>query len=298
MVKKTELNNLLIGIQSVGENFPPELQKVAKFVLENPYKVGFSSIRELAKMARVKHSTMVRFAKVNGFATYSEFREVFRPGMSSEEKVLLINDLQVTSYQAHDKIRVPSVGKGISRSDLDTLDTPVMHRLIRSAAKEVVGARTCFVLGVGVANSVAQNFTYLAGMIGPDFKSLPFGGDLPIDVLGRGTKEDILVAMTFKPFRKEVVEAVKFANSLGIPVIAISDSPACPIMAKAKIRFVIPTSSPHFFPSMVTVTALFELLLGYLISEIGNDVIEDLRDFHNRRHSFGIYVEEADELGH
>lgn len=296
MVKIIELSDLLVDIQSAGEDYPPELQKVARFVLENPYVVGFSSIRELARLAKVNHSTMVRFAKINGFLTFSEFREVFRPKPNAGESIALINHAIVSKNDVKDTPLTRSDASCISISDLEVLNTPAMHGLIRSAAINIIGAKTCFVLGVGVANSVARNFTYLAGMIAPGFISLPSGGDLPIDVLGRGTKEDILIAMTFKPFRKEVIEAVKFADSLGIPIIAISDSPACQIMSKAMYRFVVPTSSPHFFPSMVPVTALFELLLGYLISEIGDEVIAELRKFHNRRHFFGIYVEEADEL--
>ena len=295
MVKKIELNDLLVDIQSVGENFPPELQKVAKFVLENPQVIGFSSIRDLAKLAKVNHSTIVRFAKINGFSTFSEFREVFRPQLNTDDKGSLCNRANVENYRSKGIQGTKSGANCTSISDLEVLNSPEMHSLIHTAANNILRTKTCFVLGVGVANSVARNFTYLAGMIAQGFISLPSGGDLPIDVLGRGTKEDILIAMTFKPYRKEVIDAVKFANSLGIPIIAISDSPACPIMSKAKIRFVVPTSSPHFFPSMVPVTALFELLLSYLISEIGDEAIIDLRKFHSRRHSFGIYVEEADE---
>lgn len=280
-----ELNDLLTEIQSVGENFPPELQKVARFVLENTDLVVYSSIRELATMARVKHSTMVRFAKANGFSTYSEFRSVFRPKRYSGNGVSL-------SLSSSPENRMM---QGQNSSNLEVFNTPEMNQMIKDATKIMMRAKTCFVLGVGVANAVARNFSYLARMIAPKFVSLPSGGDLPIDVLGRGTNKDVLVAMTFKPFRHEVIEAVKFAESIGIPMIAISDSPACPIMARAEIKFVIPSESPHFFPSMVPTTALFEIILGYLMTEIGDEELLNLRQFHNRRHSFGIYVEAADE---
>ncbi len=291
-----ELSDLLAEIQSTGDKFSPELKKVARFVLENHHVVGFLSIRHLASLAKVNHSTMVRFAKVIGFSTFAEFREVFRPKYRPEENNSLMSTGSEMNLQVGKGFALSSVSNWKSVSDLGVLDSPDMHDKIRATAKDILQAETRYVLGVGVANSVANNFVYLADMIAPGFTSLPSGGDLPIDVLGRGTKKDILIAMTFKPYRREVIEAVNFADSLDIPIIAISNSPACPIMAKARTRFVIPTTSPHFFPSMVPITALFELLLGYLISEIGNEVIVDLRKMHIRRHTFGIYVEEANEL--
>ena len=38
----------------------------------------------------------------------------------------------------------------------------------------------------------------------------------------------MLIAMTFKPYRREVVEAVAVAREQGVAVIGISDSPAAP----------------------------------------------------------------------
>ena len=71
--------------------------------------------------------------------------------------------------------------------------------------------------------------------------AIPMAGSLPADDLARAGKDDVLVAMTFKPFRREVVEAVEAARAQKMQIIAITDSPAAPILPGAAHRFIVPT---------------------------------------------------------
>ena len=68
-------------LQDLADQFgdlTPELRKAAAYVLENPNDVGVSSIREIARVARVKPNTFVRMARSIGFDGYDDFREPFR----------------------------------------------------------------------------------------------------------------------------------------------------------------------------------------------------------------------------
>ena len=53
--------------------------------------------------------------------------------------------------------------------------------------------------------------------------------------------------MTFKPYRREVVDAVEMALAEGVTVIAISDSRASPILARASHAFVVPMENAAVF---------------------------------------------------
>jgi len=122
--------------------------------------------------------------------------------------------------------------------------------------------------------------------------AIPREGSLPIDGLVRADKGDVLIAMTFKPYRREVVEAVELARSYGIKVVGISDSPASPILVRADQRFVIPTDTPQFFPSTVALTALFETIMAFVVAEAEADAISNIERFHQRRHELGVYWKE------
>ena len=56
----------------------PEVQKAARYILENPQDVGVSTVREIADAAKVKPNTVVRMARQVGFEGYEDFREPFR----------------------------------------------------------------------------------------------------------------------------------------------------------------------------------------------------------------------------
>ncbi len=56
----------------------PEARKAATYVLENPQDVGVSTVREIAKAAKVKPNTVVRMARQIGFEGYDDFRAPFR----------------------------------------------------------------------------------------------------------------------------------------------------------------------------------------------------------------------------
>ncbi|MEP4859016.1 MAG: SIS domain-containing protein, partial [Alphaproteobacteria bacterium] len=160
------------------------------------------------------------------------------------------------------------------------------------AADAVIKARTTYVLGVGIANVIAGNFAYLAGMAVGSVVAIPRDGSLPVDGLVRADKNDVLMAMTFKPYRREVVEAVDVAVAHGMKVIGISDSPASPILAKARHRFVVPMDTPQFFTSTVALTALLETIMAFVVAEAGPEAVSNIERFHRRRHELGIYWSE------
>ena len=99
--------------------------------------------------------------------------------------------------------------------------------------------------------------------------------------------------MTFKPYRTEVVEAVEVAREQGVEIIALSDSPAAPILRGAAYGFIVPTQTPQFFTSTIALAAFLETLMAFVISNSTQDAVESIKQFHERRHALGIYWENA-----
>jgi DNA-binding MurR/RpiR family transcriptional regulator len=81
-----------------------------------------------------------------------------------------------------------------------------------------------------------------------------------------GRRADVLIAMTCRPYRTEVVETVEIAREQGMTVIGLSDSPASPIIRTADHGFVVAVDTPQFFPSSVSTIALLETLLSFVIA--------------------------------
>ncbi len=281
---------MLIGKLDV---LTPEIRKAAEYVVENPNEVGISSIREIAQSAGVKPNTFVRMAQSIEFNGYDDFREPFR------------EQIRRGNHDFPDRARwLQSIAKGGKLSGLfaDMAASAIQNieatfaatddKAMKRAADAIVNARHTYVLGVGVHNTNARNFTYLANMALDDIHCIPKPGSNATDDLVRANKKDVLIAMTYKPYRAEVVQAVDIARSQGVTIIGISDSPASPILLNAKHAFVVDAQTPQFFPSSVSTVALLETLMAFVIADAKPEVIVNIEEFHMRRHRLGIYVED------
>ena len=275
------------------ESLTPETRKAAAYVLENPNDVGVSSIREIAEAAQVKPNTFVRMARSVGFEGYDDFREPFREEIRNGRANFPDRARWLQSLSKGGKLSglyADMAASAIANIEESFASTDAVQ--IQAAADAIVQARRTYVLGVGVNNALARNFAYLAGMAVDTIEAIPRPGSLAIDDIARAGKDDVLLAMTFKPYRSEVVEAVEVARDQGVTIIGISDSPASPIVAGSDYGFVVQSDTPQFFPSTVATVALLETLMAFVIADASPEVIANIEAFHERRHRLGIYREE------
>jgi DNA-binding MurR/RpiR family transcriptional regulator len=100
---------------------------------------------------------------------------------------------------------------------------------------------------------------------------------------------DALVAMTFSPYRVEIVEATRMAADRGVTVVAVTDSRSSPIARLADHAFVVPTETPQYFSSVIGAVALLEALLAFMAAETPADAAAAIEEFHDRRRAAGVY---------
>ena len=273
----------------------PEAQKAARYVLENPNDVGVSTVREIAEAANVKPNTFVRMARQVGFEGYEDFRAPFREAIrrgaaSFPDRARWLQDVRKSgdlgglyAEMVEGAIRnIEDTFAGIDAADLN------------AAADAIWASRQVFTLGVGVNNANARNFTYLASTGMTQFHAIPRPGSTPVDDLAWADERDVLIAMTSRPYRSEVIEAVRIAREQGLTVVSLSDSPASPIIRAADHGFVVAVDTPQFFPSSVSTIALLETLLSFVIAAASDEIVDRVKKFHHRRHQLGIYAEDPD----
>ncbi len=283
------LERLADGLQDLT----PETRKAATYVLENPQDVGVSTVREIAEAAKVKPNTVVRMARHAGFEGYDDFRAPFREEIrngtaSFPDRARWLQS--IASGGDLGTLFADMVGSTIQNIE-DTfagIDVDDLHR----AAQLIWTARKVYTLGVGVNAANAQNFTYLASTGMVDFNAIPRPGSNAYDDLVWADDQDALIAITCKPYRREVVEAVALAKDQGMRVVALSDSPASPIIRAADVGIVISTDTPQFFPSSVSTIAVLETLLSFVIAVSSPEIVARVEAFHDRRQKMGLYSED------
>ena len=269
----------------------PEAQKAATYVLENPRDVGVSTVREIAEAAKVKPNTVVRMARQVGFEGYDDFREPFRDAIRNgsvdfPDRVRWLQEVRKSGdlgglYADMVQSALSNIEDTFGGIDADQL---------KAAAETIWTSRNVFTMGVGVNNANARNFTYLASTGMVQFHAIPRSGSTAIDDLAWTDERDVLIAITCKPYREEVVAAVTLAKEQGVKVIALSDSLASPIIREADHGFVVASATPQVFPSSVATVAVLETLLSFVYAVASDEIVTRVEKFHARRHQLGIYV--------
>ena len=284
---------VLESLASELDRLSPETRKAAAYVLENPNDIGVSSIREIAALADVKPNTLVRMARNVGFEGYEDFRAPFREEIrrgrtNFPDRARWLQSLSKGGMHGGLFADMASTAiRNIERTFADTDD-----KRIKAAADAIVVANRTYVLGMGINHALARSFAYLADMALNNVEAIPRDGSLAIDDIARAGPGDVLLAMTFKPYRSDVVEAVRVAGKQGVTIIGISDSAASPLVAGNEHGFVVQTDTPQFFTSTTAAGALLETLMAFVIADAEPDVIENIRRFHERRVELGIYEDE------
>ena len=289
-------DQILSALAAELDNLAPQTRKAASYVLENPGNVSVSSIREMAQAARVKPNTLVRMARSVGYQGYEDFREPFRQAVRNNN--ISFPDrarwLQAVR-QGGDMGSLYADMVASALANIETTFAKIKEQDLKEAAETIWQSRQVFTLGVGVNSANAQNFTCLASTGMVQFHAVPKPGSTATDDLAWAGKGDVLIAITCKPYRREVIEAMEIAREQGVTIIGISDSPASPLITNSDHGFIVSADTPQFFPSSVSTIALLETLLSFVIAAATSDVVDRVEKFHRRRHALGIYEEDPDD---
>jgi len=286
-------DEILAKLTDVYTDLSPQLRKAASYVLDNPNDVGVNSMRQVAAEADITPNTLVRMARAIGFDSYEDFRSPFKELLKSG----------VESYP--DRARwLQSIAKGgrhggllsnVAATAFDNLEhlfSSTGTEEIKAVADMIVSAPRTYVLGTGAAFSLAHSFWYVASMAFDTMSLTPREGGLPIDDIAKIKQDEILIAITFEPYRSETVTATKLAKRHGAKIVAITDSRTSPIALEADTVFVVPTTSPQFFSSMIAASCLLETLVSFMVADADPKAIAAIEEFHQLRHESGVYTKE------
>ncbi len=268
----------------------PKLRQAAQYVLDNPNEIGVSSMRQVAAAAAVMPNTLVRMARALCFDSYEAFRDPFREVLRRgvENFPDRVRWLQSIGHgNRHAQLLAQMAAAGIA--NIESLYSGTNPDELKAVADLIIAAPTAYVLGSGSCYSLAHNFAYVAGMALDNVVMVPRHGSPPVDDIARCGAGDAVIAMSFRPYRREVVEAARLGNRCGATLISITDSRTSPLAFGAEHVLTAPTNTPQFFPSVLSTMALLETLLAFVVAESNRKVVSSISAFHRLREQSGVY---------
>lgn len=256
------------AISSAYPGLPRQLQRIAHFALEKPHDLALGTVASIAESAQVQPSSMIRFANALGFSGFSQMQQVFRSHLLERSASYRERIARMRGGNGSQRPRAAGAGTGVLHqfvgeavAELEHLEDNVHAADLKAAVRVLTGAQQIHVLAQRRAFPVACYLAYALGQLELRTHLLDgVGGMLGESVRQIGPKE-ALIAVSFRNYSSDVIDAAVACHQRGVPVVAITDSALSPLKTPAKVCFELGDDSSKPFRSLVGPLCLAQALV-------------------------------------
>lgn len=260
------------AIENAYDNLSRTFQQIGRFLTQNPNDMAMQSINALAERCGVHASSLVRFAQHFGYSGFKELQVIFQarlaiaaPGFES----------RLNALKAELELHRQSGAKG-PLGDLVARDIASLQDLLAHTSEEqlaratdlMIEAETIYVAGQLRSAPIAVFIRYVLTMLGRRVVLLDANGGLATEMAKLMTPRDLLMAISFRFYAKEVVDITERAAAMAVPIIAISDSRLSPLAKTATVLFEVPEDEYTFSRSLAAPMCLAQSLLVGLAAKL------------------------------
>jgi len=269
MMKQDLLKKIEVLLPSMSKN----RRAIGNFILEHYDKAAYITAAKLGSQVNVSESTVVRFAIELGFAGYPELQqslqELIRTKLTSLQRIEITNK-RIGDSDVLEKVLNSDITK--IRSTLDTIDRDDFNR----AVSAIIDAKMIYIVGMRSAASLAAFLSFYFRLIFANVTLVQTtsGSELFEQIL-RLNKEDVLIAITFPRYSKNVVRSVEYAKHIGAHIIALTDSKLSPIAESADSLLLAKSDMASFVDSLVAPLSIINALI-VAISKIKQEEFIDI----------------------
>ena len=274
-------------------DFSPQLQRAARYVLEHPEEIALNSMRGVAAKAGVAPTTMVRLAREVGLASYEAFRAPFSIWLRGRQHSFTERVRELRQRARRSKAAaVMSEIMSADVADLQETYTSLGEAKLAAAERLLIAAPRIFVVGVRSLYPVAFLFHYACRMFRDNTILLTGQGGSFADELRRVEKRDVILAIGYEPYSRDMMRAVEFAAELGGKVLAITDSSISPLARAAELSLVVKANGPSVFPSVVPALSVAQALVALLLARSGKEALQRIASSDRQLRGLGIFLED------
>lgn len=257
------------------ESLSDRFQQVARFLTQNPNAVAMQSINAISEQCGAHPSILVRFAQHFGFSGFKQLQTVFQTRLSTaapgyRERISALDaDLEKTKRKGNLGFLHDLVVRDIAT--LQELLNSVSEDDLSRTAKILKDADTIFIAGQLRSEPIARFLRYVLSMLRMRVVLLdPAGGLAPEMAQVMGPK-DVLVAISFRHYAKEVMAIADVAAQNDTPMVIITDSQLSPLAKNAAVLFTVPEDEYSFSRSLAAPMCLTQCIAVSLAAMLQTD---------------------------
>jgi len=251
-----------------GRRLTPSQRRIAHRLMTHRSDVAFLSSSELAALADVSQPSVSRFVRTLGFGGFAEFSQFLResagmPDALARERT----DDDGNLYQRAVSAEIANLQR--LRSDLAD------PRELRDIASRLVDSGPVAVIGLRASSGLAHTFGYFAAIVLPDVRVFTHFDSVTQDALEQARRAGATwaVVLALPRYPTEIVAVARFARSIGLHVLAITDSLYSSLTDVADATLIAPVGNQLVFDSHVVPTMLCMALLE-AITEVSPDATQ------------------------
>jgi len=271
------LETLRSEIAQQYDDLSPRLKQVASYVLDNPNDIALETLAVIADRCAVQPSTIVRFAKVFGYKGASDMQRLFRdeilaaaPSPSYSERIRQFSERSDTvDWQSPYNVMREFAESNIIA--LEHLREAVRKEDLDRSIDLMQGAHTVYMAGVRRAFPVAAYLAYSLSHVEKRAFLLDGVAGMTAEQSAMLSPQDLVIAVSFKPYASETLAVVERAATNGTPLIAISDSRLSPVARDAEVCFEIKDAEVRQFRSLTASMCLAQTLVISYAYKFGLD---------------------------
>jgi DNA-binding MurR/RpiR family transcriptional regulator len=269
MPNVTKAHSLLERIARFNKELTPKSRIIGAYVRENPRKVVFMTVAELAKACAVSEATVVRFVSQLGYGGYSDFQLSLRDFVDTELTLLDRVDLADMVEPGAERFRrvvseeIDNLRQLFEHADIEQMGRAV-SLLYSSPQIYVIGSRLSYALSHYLGWSLTKVRGGIQILKGSDKTTIDWLTISPADVL--------VVVITVSRYPNELIRLAKLAKRLDRQLLVLTDSSACPIIHEADESLIAPSSHIPLIGSPTSLSCLITYLVKELASRYGDEL--------------------------
>ena len=259
MTEKERIDLLTLIKENHGQ-LTKKQRAISDYLLEHHGEAPFLSARELAEKVGVSESTVIRYAFALGLNGYPALQNALRERLTTY--ITTIERLSATFQESIDQL---SIFQKLTKSDIENIDAlrrSIDERLLKSAIQMLLSAEHVYIVGLRISYGLAfilyyQLTTYI--MKNVSLLNLNIGelADRLVDI----SDNDLLIAISFPRYTKEVIDVLNYAKGRRAKIISITDSFTSPLSQFADVSFVTPIKGMTLSESLVAPLSLIQVLV-------------------------------------
>jgi DNA-binding MurR/RpiR family transcriptional regulator len=285
------MKQLLMEMTAGFDGLSPQLKEAARWVIDHPADVALLTMREQARRAGIPPATLTRLAQRFKLKGYDEIRRLSAEAVRERPDSYRVRaeELLQRRDSEGDPALIQDIFSSLSRH-LQELSKPVVVDRFRAAADIIAKSRRVFSLGLRSTFSVAYSFHYARALFGAESVLVDGPGGIATDALRTIGPADVLLAISVKPYTRQTLQAVRYADKRGARVIAVTDSEVSPLAMLARETLVVGTETPSFFHTMAPAFAAIECLTALVAARRGSETLKSLAASEAQLEAFDTYV--------